>query len=129
MPVYTFKCKKCQRTIDRIQKLEDSNPMCNCIKKGMRVLKPNGEELNSTNIGNSLALRDLSSDLRASNPFLQGSGKVFSKQDRIRFLDNFEKIVRLLKKRKSWAYKLFMTFYFDLIKCIWVKCIYKFTIF
>ena len=26
----------------------------NCIKKGMRVLKPNGEELNSTNIGNSL---------------------------------------------------------------------------
>ena len=73
----------------------------NCIKKGMRVLKPNGEELNSNNIGNSLALRDLSSDLRASNPFLQGSGKVFSKQDRIRFLDNFEKIVRLLKKRKS----------------------------
>ena len=73
----------------------------NCIKKGMRVLKPNGEELNSTNIGNSLALRDLSSDLRASNPFLQGSGKVFSKQDRIRFLDNFEKIVRILKKRKS----------------------------
>jgi len=73
----------------------------NCIKKGMRVLKPNGEELNSANIGNSLALRDLSSDLRASNPFLQGSGKVFSKQDRIRFLDNFEKIVRLLKKRKS----------------------------
>ena len=73
----------------------------NCIKKGMRVLKPNGEELNSINIGNSLALRDLSSDLRASNPFLQGSGKVFSKQDRIRFLDNFEKIVRLLKKRSN----------------------------
>jgi len=70
----------------------------NCIKKGLRVLKPNGEELNSTNIGNSLALRDLSSDLRASNPFFKGSGKAFSKQDRIRFLDNFEKIVRLFKK-------------------------------
>ena len=37
MPVYTFKCKKCQRTIDRIQKLEDSNPMCNCIKKGVSM--------------------------------------------------------------------------------------------
>ena len=73
----------------------------NCIKKGLRVLKPNGEELNSTNIGNSLALRDLSSDLRASNPFFKGSGKAFSKQDRIRFLDNFEKIVQLFKKIKS----------------------------
>ena len=66
-----------------------------CIKKGLKVLKPNGEELHSANIGNSLALRDLSSDLRASNPFFQGSGKTFSKQDRIRFLDNFEKMVRL----------------------------------
>jgi len=73
----------------------------NCIKKGLRVLKPNGEELNSTNIGNSLALRDLGSDLRASNPFFKGSGKAFSKQDRIRFLDNFEKIVQLFKKIKS----------------------------
>ena len=50
-----------------------------CINKGLKVLKPNGEELNSTNIGNSLAFRDLSSDLRASNPFFQGSGKTFSK--------------------------------------------------
>ena len=41
----------------------------------MRVLKPNGEELNSANIGNSLALRDLSSDLRASNPFCKEVGK------------------------------------------------------
>ena len=67
----------------------------NCIKKGMLVLKPNGEELNQANIGNTLSLRDLSSDLRAANPFYQGSGKTFSKQDKIRFLDNLEKIIRI----------------------------------
>ena len=67
----------------------------NCIKKGMLVLKPNGEELNQANIGNSLSLRDFSSDLRASNPFYQGSGKTFSKQDKIRFIDSLEKIIRI----------------------------------
>ena len=73
----------------------------NCIKKGMLVLKPNGEELNQANIGNTLSLRDLSSDLRAANPFFQGSGKTFSKQDKIRFLDNLEKIIRIINQKKS----------------------------
>jgi len=73
----------------------------NCIKKGMLVLKPNGEELNQANIGNTLSLRDLSSDLRSANPFFQGSGKTFSKQDKIRFLDNLEKIIRIINQKKS----------------------------
>jgi uncharacterized protein YaiI (UPF0178 family) len=72
----------------------------NCIKKGMLVLKPNGEELNQANIGNTLSLRDLSSDLRSANPFFQGSGKTFSKQDKIRFLDNLEKIIRIINQKK-----------------------------
>lgn len=71
----------------------------NCIKKGMLVLKPNGEELNQANIGNSLSLRDFSSDLRASNPFYQGSGKTFSKQDKIRFIDSLEKIIRIYNQK------------------------------
>jgi uncharacterized protein YaiI (UPF0178 family) len=73
----------------------------NCIKKGMLVLKPNGEELNQANIGNTLSLRDLSSDLRSANPFFQGSGKTFSKQDKIRFLDSLEKIIRIINQKKS----------------------------
>ena len=73
----------------------------NCIKKGMLVLKPNGEELNQANIGNTLSLRDLSSDLRSANPFFQGSGKTFSKQDKIRFLDNLEKIIRIINQKKN----------------------------
>ncbi len=67
----------------------------------MLVLKPNGEELNQANIGNTLSLRDLSSDLRAANPFFHGSGKTFSKQDKIRFLDSLEKIIRIINQKKS----------------------------
>ena len=73
----------------------------NCIKKGMLVLKPNGEELNQANIGNSLSLRDFSADLRAANPFYQGSGKTFSKQDKIRFLDSLEKVICINNQNSS----------------------------
>ena len=67
----------------------------------MLVLKPNGEELNQKNIGNSLSLRDFSSDLRAANPFYQGAGKTFSKQDKIRFLDSLEKVIRINNQNSS----------------------------
>ena len=59
------------------------------------------QELNQKNIGNSLSLRDFSSDLRASNPFYQGSGKTFSKQDKIRFLDSLEKVIRINNQNSS----------------------------
>ena len=64
-------------------------------QKGDAGFEPNGEELNQENIGNSLSLRDFSSDLRAANPFYQGSGKTFSKQNKIHFLDSLEKIIRI----------------------------------
>ena len=56
------------------------------IEAGARVLKPNGEPLTQTNIGNALATRDLMYDLRAADPFRQGGGKGFSKSDRSRFV-------------------------------------------
>jgi len=57
-----------------------------CVKAGARVVKPNGEVLNATNIGQRLATRDLMSDIRAANPFHQGGGAAFSRADRSRFL-------------------------------------------
>ncbi len=57
-----------------------------CIERGAAVLKPDGEELSARNIGNVLATRDLMTDLRAADPFRQGSGRSFSKADRARFL-------------------------------------------
>ena len=51
-----------------------------------------------SNIGNQLATRDLMADLRGANPFMQGSGKPFSKIDRSNFLNSLEREVRAAKK-------------------------------
>jgi uncharacterized protein YaiI (UPF0178 family) len=69
-----------------------------CIEAGARVLKHNGDVLDSANIGQVLAMRDLMADLRAANPLNQGGGgKPFSQKDKCRFLDVLEREVRRAK--------------------------------
>ncbi len=65
-----------------------------CVAKGARVVKHNGEELTGANIGMVLATRDLMTDLRSADPFRQGSGRMFSKADRSRFLEVLDRVVR-----------------------------------
>ncbi len=65
-----------------------------CIEAGAQVIKHNGEDLTAANIGNVLATRDLMADLRASDPFRQGSGRAFQKADRSRFLTALERAVQ-----------------------------------
>ena len=65
-----------------------------CVEAGAKVLKPNGEALTQANVGNALAMRDLAADLRAADPFRQGSGKGFGKADRSRFLDALDRALR-----------------------------------
>ena len=64
------------------------------IEGGAAVVKPDGEELTSRNIGTILATRDLMADLRSADPFRQGGGRSFSKADRSRFLDALDRMVR-----------------------------------
>ena len=71
-----------------------------CIERGSIVLKHTGEVLNSGNIGNILATRDLMSDLRAADPFRHGGGKSFTKSDRSRFLDALENTLRKVRTGK-----------------------------
>ncbi|MFV2003010.1 MAG: YaiI/YqxD family protein [Paracoccaceae bacterium] len=65
-----------------------------CIAGAAQVLKHNGEALTPVNIGDVLARRDLMTDLRAADPFRQGSGRGFTKSDRSRFLQSLERAVR-----------------------------------
>lgn len=65
-----------------------------CVAAGAKVLKPNGEALTEANVREALAMRDLSADLRAADPFRQGGGRAFSKADRSRFLDALERALR-----------------------------------
>ena len=67
----------------------------NVIEKGTRVIKPNGEILNSKNIGEILAMRDLMYDIRAADPFRQSGGSAFSKNNRSQFLDSLERLARI----------------------------------
>ncbi|MBU3031900.1 YaiI/YqxD family protein [Paracoccus marinaquae] len=62
-----------------------------CLKAGARVLQHDGEVLTEANIGPRLATRDLMSDLRAANPFMQGGGAAFSRADRSRFLQALDR--------------------------------------
>ncbi len=62
-----------------------------CLKAGARVLQHDGEVLSQSNIGPRLATRDLMSDIRASDPFHQGSGRSFAKADRTRFLNALDR--------------------------------------
>ena len=64
-----------------------------CIDKGASVLKHDGLILNVMNIGNVLATRDLMSDLRSSDPFLQGKNKNFTKADKSKFLNSLEILI------------------------------------
>lgn len=72
-----------------------------CIEAGAKVLRHNGEAFTEANIGQQLAMRDLMADLRAADPFRQGGGKAFSKQDRSRFLDALERELRAAQKAAS----------------------------
>ena len=45
------------------------------------------------NIGNILATRDLMADLRSSDPFLKGKNKIFSKEDRSKFLNSLQSLI------------------------------------
>ncbi len=65
-----------------------------CVAAGALVLKHNGEALTEANIGNVLATRDLMADLRAADPFRQGGGRAFSKQDRSRFSSALDRALR-----------------------------------
>ena len=64
-----------------------------CIDKGASVLKHDGLILNVMNIGNVLATRDLMTDLRSSDPFLQVKSKKFTKADKGKFLNSLEILI------------------------------------
>ena len=65
-----------------------------CVEAGARVIRHDGTTLTPANIGQALATRDLMADLRAADPFRQGSGKGFGKADRARFSDGLDRALR-----------------------------------
>ena len=69
-----------------------------CLKAGAQVIQHDGEVLSMANIGPRLASRDLMADIRSADPFHQGGGRAFGKQERARFLQSLDGLlVRALR--------------------------------
>ena len=61
-------------------------------------MTPYGKELNTSNIGSTLATRNLMHDIRSANQFLENKNTTFSKKNRSEFSNNLEKLIQKLKK-------------------------------
>lgn len=69
------------------------------VAKGAVVLRPNGQPLDGASIGMAAAVRDLNTHLRDMGE-MTGGPRGFTKQDRSRFLDKLETMLRAAKTRR-----------------------------
>ena len=68
-----------------------------CLSQGAAVIGPTGKPFTEANIGNAMAMRDLSAELREAG-VINGYNPSFKKEDRSRFLQAMENAVRLKKR-------------------------------
>ncbi|MFZ1429582.1 MAG: YaiI/YqxD family protein [Geminicoccaceae bacterium] len=68
-----------------------------CVKRGARVLAPNGRPFTEASIGNDLATRNLMTELRDTGQ-IRGGGRPFSKQDRSRFLGALDTAIQAIRR-------------------------------
>lgn len=68
-----------------------------CVKRGARVIGPSGHPFTEDSIGETLATRNLMTELRETGE-IRGSGRPFSKQDRSRFLQALDTAIQAIKR-------------------------------
>lgn len=68
-----------------------------CVKRGARVIAPNGRPFTEASIGNDLATRNLMTELRDTGQ-IRGGGRPFSKQDRSRFLGALDTAIQAIRR-------------------------------
>ncbi len=65
-----------------------------CVAKGAKALSPGGKVFDPDSIGMALAVRDLMTDLRDTGEITGGGPRGFSAQDRSRFLNALDAVLR-----------------------------------
>lgn len=70
-----------------------------CVKKGARVVAPNGELFTEASIGNALASRDLMDHLRQMGE-ITGGPAPFAPADRSRFLSRLDEVIWAVRRGK-----------------------------
>jgi uncharacterized protein len=70
-----------------------------CLKKGALVLGMTGKEFTDSDIGTSLAMRDLLKELREAGTITGGPAQ-FQKKDRSRFLQSLDQMIQRVKREE-----------------------------
>lgn len=68
-----------------------------CLAKGALGIDPRGKLFDDASIGMAVAVRDLMTDLRDAGA-VTGGPAPFCKQDRSRFLDGLERLIRMTRR-------------------------------
>jgi uncharacterized protein len=68
-----------------------------CVKRGARVIAPDGKAFTPSSIGVQLATRNLLTTLRETGE-IRGGGRPFTKQDRSRFLGALDQAIQAIRR-------------------------------
>ena len=71
-----------------------------CLEKGARVIGPTGKPFTVDNIGQSLATRNLLSELRDAGE-MTGGPPPLKKRDRSRFLQQFDEVIQSIRRQQK----------------------------
>jgi uncharacterized protein YaiI (UPF0178 family) len=69
-----------------------------CLKENARVIGPSGKPFTENNIGQSVATRDLLSELRDAGE-ITGGPPPLRKRDRSRFLQQFDEMIQSIRRK------------------------------
>lgn len=70
-----------------------------CLRKGARVIAPNGKPFTPDTIGAAIATRAIMADLRGSGDPTIGGGRPFTRDDRSRFLQALDQVLTAQRRR------------------------------
>jgi uncharacterized protein len=70
-----------------------------CLKKGARAIGPTGKPFTENNIGESVAIRDLLSELRGAGE-ITGGPPPLRKRDRSRFLQQLDEVIQSIRREQ-----------------------------
>lgn len=68
-----------------------------CVKNGARAIGPSGQPFTEDSIGDTLATRNLMTELRETGE-IRGTGRPFTKQDRSKFLQTLDTTIQAVKR-------------------------------
>lgn len=68
-----------------------------CVRNGARAIGPSGHPFTEDSIGDTLATRNLMTELRETGE-IRGTGRPFTRQDRSRFLQALDTAIQAIKR-------------------------------